>query len=124
MRSAGKAPPFTLRGIVLNWTSGLKSDDNRAAGSIMTITISAELEAQMQEKAKAAGSTVEAYLERLIREDAVWTESMEAPLHAADAEHDEIRAAVSEGLAQAERGEGKPARDVFARLRARHGLPR
>ncbi len=90
----------------------------------MTITISAELEAQMQEKAKAEGISVEAYVERLIREDAAWAESLEAPLHETDAEHDEIHAAVSEGLAQAECGEGKPARDVFAGLRARHGLPR
>jgi hypothetical protein len=87
----------------------------------MTITISADLEAQMKEKAKAEGLTVEAYVERLIREDAAWAETMEAPLNETDTEHDEIRAAVSEGLAQAERGEGKPARDVFAGLRARHG---
>jgi hypothetical protein len=90
----------------------------------MTITISAELEAQMNAKAKAEGLTVEAYVERLIREDSVWVESMEEPLDETSAEYDEIRAAVSEGLAQAERGEGKPARDVFAELRARHGLPR
>ncbi len=76
----------------------------------MKITISAELEAQLEQKASAEGLTVEAYVERLIRED--------------DAEFDEIRAAVSEGLAQAERGEGKPAREVFAELRARHGVPR
>ena len=90
----------------------------------MTITISAELEAQMKEKAKAEGITVEAYVERLIREDAAWAESMEEPLDETDTECDDIRAAVSEGLAQAERGEGKPARDVFAGLRARHGLSR
>jgi len=90
----------------------------------MTITISAELETQMKEKAKAEGLTIEAYVERLIREDAAWAETMEAPLDETDTEHDEIRAAVSEGLAQAERGEGKPARDVFAGLRARHGLSR
>jgi hypothetical protein len=90
----------------------------------MTITISAELEAQMKEKAKAEGLTVEAYVERLIREDAAWVESMEEPLDETGAEDDEIRVAVSEGLAQAERGEGKPARDVFAGLRARHGLSR
>jgi hypothetical protein len=87
----------------------------------VTITISAELDAQMKEKAKAAGLTVEAYVERLIREDAAWAKTVEAPLDETDTEYDEIRAAVSEGLAQAERGEGKPARDVFAGLRARYG---
>jgi predicted transcriptional regulator len=90
----------------------------------MTITISADLEAQMQEKAKAEGITVEAYIERLIREDAGWAESMEKALQETDPEYDKIRAAVSEGLAQAERGEGKPARDVFAGLRALHDLSR
>ena len=90
----------------------------------MTITISVELEAQIKEKAKVEGITVEAYVERLIREDAAWVESMEEPLHETGTECDEIRAAVSEGLAQAERGEGKPARDVFAGLRSRHGLSR
>jgi hypothetical protein len=90
----------------------------------MTITISAELEAQIKEKAKAEGITVEAYVERLIREDGAWAESLEEPLDETGTEGDAIRVAVSEGLAQAERGEGKPARDVFAGLRARHGLSR
>ena len=51
-------------------------------------------------------------------------EITEEPLQQADPEFDEIRAAVSEGLAQAAREEGKPAREVFAELRARHGVPR
>ena len=34
-----------------------------------------------------------------------------------------IRAAVHEGLEQAERGEGRPATEVFAQLRAKHGIP-
>jgi predicted transcriptional regulator len=49
-------------------------------------------------------------------------EIAEEPLQQADPEFDEIRAAVSEGLAQAARGEGKPAREVFAELRARHAI--
>jgi hypothetical protein len=89
----------------------------------MTITISAELEVQIKEKAKAEGITVEAYVERLIREDGAWVESTEEQLQETDTECGEIRIAVSEGQAQAERGEGKPARDVFAGLRA-HGLSR
>lgn len=90
----------------------------------MKITISAELEAQLQQKAIAEELTVEAYVERLIREDAAWVETTEEPLQETDSEFDEIRAAVSEGSAQAERGEGKPAREVFAELRTRHGVPR
>ncbi|MDP8988828.1 MAG: hypothetical protein M3N41_01945 [Acidobacteriota bacterium] len=90
----------------------------------MKITISAELEEQLQQKAHAEGLTAEAYVERLIREDAKWEEKTEEPLQENDPEYDQIRAAVSEGLAQAERGEGKPAREVFAELRTRHGVPR
>ena len=90
----------------------------------MNITISTELEAQLQKKANAEGLTVEAYIERLIREDSAWGETIREPLQESDPEFDEIRAAVSEGLAQAERGEGNPAREVFAELRARHGVPR
>ncbi len=90
----------------------------------MKIILSAELEAQLQQKANAEGLTAEAYVERLIREDGAWGETTEEPLQETDPEYDEIRAAVSAGLAQAERGEGKPAREVFAELRARHGVPR
>ena len=90
----------------------------------MKITVSAELEAQLQHKATAEGLTVEAYVERLIGEDNAWAETTEEALQETDPEFDEIRAAVSEGLAQAERGEGKPAREVFAEIRARHGVPR
>ena len=90
----------------------------------MTIAISAELEVQIKDKAKAEGLTVEAYVERLIREDGAWAEHTEKALEETAMECDEIRAAITEGLAQAERGEGKPAREVFAGLRARHGLPR
>jgi predicted transcriptional regulator len=90
----------------------------------MKITISTQLEAQLQQKAAAEGLTVETYVERLIREDAAWAETNEEPLQEIDPEFDEIRAAISEGLAQAERGEGKPAREVFAELRTRHGVPR
>jgi len=90
----------------------------------MQITMFAELEAQLQQKANAEGLTVEAYVERLIREDNAWQETTEEQLRETDPEYNEIRAAVSEGLAQAERGEWKPAREVFAELRARHGVPR
>ncbi len=90
----------------------------------MTITISTELAVQLQRKANAEGLTVEAYVESLIREDGAWGEASEEALQETDPEYDEIRDAVSEGLAQAERGEGKPASEVFAELRARRGVPR
>ena len=88
----------------------------------MTIPIASELETQLRERAQAEGLTIEAYVERLIREDGDWRERFEEPLEEADSEFQEIRAAVHEGLAQAERGEGRTARDVFAELRARHGI--
>jgi hypothetical protein len=69
----------------------------------MTITITAELEAQVQERARAEGLSVDAYVERLIREEE-WTEWDERALEASDPEFAEIQAAVAEGLAQAERG--------------------
>lgn len=88
----------------------------------MTITIASELEAQVREKARAEGLTVESYLERLIREDELWSERLGGPLEEADPDCEEIRAAVQEGLEQAERGEGRPAQEVFAELRARYGI--
>lgn len=90
----------------------------------MTIVIPPELETHVRDKAKAEGLSVEAYIEHLIREDEEWTEQSEAALDENDPEFAEIRAAVTEGLAQAERGEGRPAEDVFSELRAKHGLPR
>ena len=91
----------------------------------MTITIAPQLEARVRDKARAEGVTVETYIEQLIREDEEWTgESEEEPLHESDPEFAEIRAAVAEGLEQAERGEGRPAGEIFAELRAKHGIPR
>jgi hypothetical protein len=90
----------------------------------MNVTIAREIEAQAQKRAKAEGLTIEAYLERLIREDAAWNENTEAALDEQDPDYSIIRAAVEEGFAQAERGEGKPARDVFAELRATHDVSR
>ena len=90
----------------------------------MTITISSQLETHVREKAQAHGLSVEAYIEQLVRDDE-WT--AEGPLDAvdeADPEYIEIRAAVGEGLEQAERGEGRPADEVFAELRAKHGISR
>ena len=90
----------------------------------MTISIAPELEAQVREKAQLEGLTVEAYVEFLIREDEGWKERVEEPLDEMDPEFEEIRAAVQEGLEQAERGESKPASEVFAELRAKYGMAR
>jgi hypothetical protein len=94
----------------------------------MAILISPDLEAQARQKASVEGLTTEAYVERLIREDEDWRElpeeSLAEPLDQTHAEFGEIRAAVQEGLAQAERAEGRPAREVFTDLRRRHGIPR
>ena len=64
-----------------------------------------------------------AHVERPILEDEEWRELPDEPLGETDAEFSEIQAALQEGLAQAERGECQPAREVFADLRRRHGIP-
>ena len=88
----------------------------------MEITISSELVEQAREIAKAEGLTVEAYLERLIREDQEWREYSEEPLDAADPEFEEVRQAVMEGLEDVEGGDSKPAAEVIAELRAKYGI--
>lgn len=89
----------------------------------MAILISPDLEAQVRRKASAEGLTTEAYVERLILEDEDWRLLPDEPFDETAEETREIRAAVQEGLAQAERGEGRPAQEVFAELRRRHGIP-
>jgi predicted transcriptional regulator len=90
----------------------------------MAILLSPELEARARQKANAEGLTMEAYVERLIREDEAWRELPDEPLVEDSAEFHEIDAAVKEGLAQAERGKGRPAQEVFTELRQRHGISR
>lgn len=90
----------------------------------MTITIPPELETRVRKRAQAEGLSVEAYIERLLREDEDWAEQTAAPVDDNDPEFGEIRRAVLEGLEQAERGESSPAEDVFAELRTKHGIPR
>jgi predicted transcriptional regulator len=90
----------------------------------MTITIPSELEVAVRNKAEVEGLSIEAYVERLIREDEQFIEQSEEPLDDKDPEFVEIREAVLEGLEQAERGESRPAEEVFAELRAKYGIPR
>lgn len=88
----------------------------------MTISIAPELEAQVRQRAQWEGISVEAYLERLILEDEDWGECSEIPLEEDEAEFADIQASVMEGMEQAERGEFRPADEVFRELRAKHGL--
>ncbi len=90
----------------------------------MNLSISPELEIQLRNKARAEGISIEAYVERLIREDEEWDEQSEPALDENDREFENIRVAVMEGLAQAERGQSRPAEEVFAELRTKHGIPR
>jgi len=90
----------------------------------MTITIAPPIEAQLRKKAEAEGISIEAYVERLIHEDAEWAELAENSIDERDPDFQDTRSAVMEGLEQAERGEGRPAEHVFADLRARHGISR
>lgn len=83
----------------------------------MPIRIRPDLETQFCWQAESAHLSVEAYLEQLILDDAV-----DQPLAASDPEFAEIRAAVQEGLEQLDRGEARPASEVFAALRAKHGF--
>jgi len=88
----------------------------------MTITIEADLADELQERARAEGLTVQAYVERLMRDESDWKELSEEPLARTDPEFAEIWSAVKEGLGQAERGEARPMDEVLARLRAKHGI--
>ncbi|GEM_PF-4218237 len=86
----------------------------------MTISVPNELDPLLQRQADAQGLTVEQYVGQLILDDSAWTEA--PPLTERDAEFDDVRAAVAEGMAQAERGEGRPVGEVLAELRSKLGL--
>jgi len=88
----------------------------------MAITIPETIEAQAREKAAAEGLTVEAYVAQLIVDDG-WSEFTEdIPMD--DAELAEVRSAIADSVEQMERGEARPAEEVIAELRAKHGFPR
>jgi len=90
----------------------------------MTITIPSDLQVQLLERAREEGVSVDVYLERLIREDAAWGEYSGPVLDEADPDFGDISDKVAQGVKQAERGEGRPAKEVFTRLQAKHGLSR
>jgi hypothetical protein len=62
----------------------------------MTITISPELEAQVRNKAQAEGLSVDAYVERLIREEEEWARQLSGAFDENDPDFPEIHAAISE----------------------------
>lgn len=78
----------------------------------MPIIISQPVEREARERAQAEGVTIEAYVERLILEDQ-WIESTGPSSAASD----------KAALDQMDRGAGLPAREAFAALRAKHGIP-
>jgi hypothetical protein len=73
----------------------------------MTITISPELEAE-----QLILGNLRVAPSRAVGEG--WVEMEENPLDESDPLFSEIHAAVMEGLEQADRGEGRPARAVFS----------
>lgn len=85
----------------------------------MTITISTDAEKRLRERAEAEGMSVETYVEQLIREDEDWGHLSDPPITEHGPEFEEVKAAVTEGLEQSKRGEGRPAEDVFRELRAK-----
>ena len=89
----------------------------------MTVMIKPELETQVVEKALAEGLTVDQYIEQLIRGEEAWGELNEEALNESHPEFAAIQAAVSEGLEQAERGESRPAEEVFRDLRVKYSVP-
>lgn len=89
----------------------------------MTITLPDDLAERLQARAREHGVSVETLLEDLLDDE--WTEITGVEEDREDeAEVEEIRAAVAEGLEQMKRGEGRSAEEVFAELRAKHGIPR
>ena len=87
----------------------------------MTITITQDVEQLARANAAEEGVSVEAYVEQLILEDE-WRPDPDEQLDESDPEFEEICSEVMEALEQVERGEGSPAREFFAELRAKYGV--
>jgi hypothetical protein len=81
----------------------------------MAIELTPELESRVRAQAESEGLSVQGFIENLLTEDSIAETSEDLV---------EIRSAVTEGLAEAESGNTKPAAQVFSEFRARHGLPR
>lgn len=71
------------------------------------IEVSPDVAAMLAAQADAEGMTIDGYLKSLVEEK----------------ERTATIAAIREGLAEAERGEGKPASEVFAEMCQKYDLP-
>ena len=86
----------------------------------MNITLSPELEKRIADKLQRGEvGSADALVEQALQ---LYLEYEEQ--EADQEEFTETEAAIVEALEQGERGEGRPAEDVFADLRARHGISR
>ena len=85
----------------------------------MDITLSRELQERIARRIERgdAGST-DALVEQALKFYLDYEEGEDGQ------EFLETKSAIDEALEQAERGEGRPAEEVFAQLRARHGISR
>jgi len=79
----------------------------------MTIELTGDQQKQIEEQVS---------LGRFPTPDALVREAVTRLLEE-EAEAASVRQAVAKGLEQAERGELRPAEEVFAELRAKHGIP-
>ena len=86
----------------------------------MDISLSPELQERIAEKVKRGDvRTADALVEEAV---SFYLEYEEAEMD--DQESRDTKAAIDDALEQGSRGEGRPAEQVFADLRAKHGLSR
>ena len=86
----------------------------------MNITITPELQKRVAEKVERGDvGTADALVEQALTFYLDYAES-----EMDEEEFRETKAAIDEALEQGQRGEGRPAEEVFADLRARYGISR
>jgi predicted transcriptional regulator len=86
----------------------------------MNITLSPELQKRLAEKVKRGDvGTADALVEQALN---FYLDYEEGEID--EVEFRDTGAAIAEALEQGDRGEGRPAEQVFADLRARHGISR
>jgi Arc/MetJ-type ribon-helix-helix transcriptional regulator len=86
----------------------------------MNITISPELQRRIAEKVERGDiGTADAFVEQAL---SFYLDYEEGEMD--ELEFRDTKAAIDEALEQGERGEGRPAEEVFATLRAKYGIPR
>ena len=86
----------------------------------MNISLSPELQRRIAEKVERDEiETADALVEQAL---VFYLDYEESEID--EMEFRETKAAIDEAVEQGQRGEGRPAKDVFADLRARHGISR